>query len=389
MGKYLNNKAYQIYKHFDKNELLDIKNRCRFLRRLNEKEAYRLINTYATVVDRIIRKQSFDLLLGQIMDNYCMDVIVRLCKRRGIKIVNPIVTFINGYSRFTIRGEWIPLCRKVSNDEIENVYNYLMDKKYKGRLGLSGRTSELKRFKIFFRRVLIERAYYPIKKLIENDWYNYHYNTIVYDSLNYSRYVGKKVSMYFDSINNIPFSKKSVFVPLHFTPEATTDYFGETWKFGHYEELMIDFINRSDEDVIFLVKEHPIMMGFRDREFYRALKMHKNVYLISGNEDSNEILNRVETVLTCTGSVGIEALLRGKRVLTMTENFYSKLHPNIHHVSCIDSKSLDIKLCNYDPKAFLKAFLSGLIPVHLYSQTELSKTDTIELANNIRMYFEL
>lgn len=60
---------------------------------------------------------------------------------------------------------------------------------------------------------------------------------------------------------------------------------------------------------------------------------------------SNELLNMVDNVLVDTGTVGVEALLRGKRVISLSDNYYSDLHPNIVRSGSVTREVLHKSTC--------------------------------------------
>lgn len=387
MGEYLNDKSFEYDIIYFGEELQDIIERCRFLRKINFNTAKRLVNIYATIVSKLMDENKFNFVFSQIIDNYCMDVIEREATKRKIPVIATCVTFINGYSRFTIRGEWRSLNKIISNDEIDGLLKTLLDTSFKGRVGGIKAKSKIDLYKIFYRRLLIEKLYYPLIKLIKNDKYNYHYNTKVLTSSKSSDYIFSE-NKYYSLIDELNY-KNCVYVPLHCTPEATTDYFGSDKKFGNYEKLMIDFFENSDDKITFLVKEHPAMMGWRHKDFYEELKKYKNVKLISPKVSSNLLLQRIDNVVTCTGSVGVEALLKNKKVFLLTENYYSDKSPNAYVIDYLKQEDIDIPIKEYSNKKLMEELLSGFINIHIYGEREMYKIDIDGLAKEIKKYYNV
>lgn len=389
MGKFLNQKITHDNDFFSNNEKEEIITRCRFLRNINVSTAVSLINKYAYAVNDILEEIDVNFILSEIIDNYCMDIIERIARQKNIPIVSTIVTFINGYSRFTIRGELIKLNRPVATDECNRVRKMLLSDNFSGRIGEKKSNEKYFYYKVFYRRCLIEKIYYPILKVIKNDKYNYHYNSLMIKSIDVRKYYGKKIRSCFQtSLKNLNTDiNKTIFLPLHCTPEATTDYFCDDYKFAYYEDSILDFIKNSMNDNTILIKEHPAMIAKRHLTFYQKLKRFSNVVLLAPEISSNEVLEYVSTVVVCTGSIGIEALLRGKRVLALTNNYYITLHPNIHRIRYLDNENIKLPIIQHDQEIFLRELLAHFISVHSYGLREAKMTDAKQMALEIKKYF--
>lgn len=74
------------------------------------------------------------------------------------------------------------------------------------------------------------------------------------------------------------------------------------------------------------VKEHPVAVGERTRDFYQKLKEIPNVVLLSPKENTAELIKKSVGVVTLTGTVGLEAALSGKHVYVLGSVFYA-FHP--------------------------------------------------------------
>lgn len=68
------------------------------------------------------------------------------------------------------------------------------------------------------------------------------------------------------------------------------------------QEKLIDMPN----NFYLLVKEHPVMIGFRDTQFYKS-----GVMLV---DPQISTIKLIELVITITGTVGLESYLNSKRV---------------------------------------------------------------------------
>ena len=121
-----------------------------------------------------------------------------------------------------------------------------------------------------------------------------------------------------------PKSDPYVVVFLHLQPERTTmpegGLFAQQW-------LMVQMLSEvcSAEGYKIYVKEHPstFMAGpklYRGRWFYDSLKVLPNVSFVSTSVNSSVILKNAKAVATITGTVGLEAVVKGIPALIFGES---------------------------------------------------------------------
>ena len=384
-GKYLNGNEKKVF--FDKNEHENIRLRCRFLRSIEREKAYDLIDKYAFFVINIFNDFKPELVLSQLPDNYCMDIIQRIAVKQKVFLASMVETFLIGYSRLTLRGERIDI-RESSRDEAERVTKELLDKTYKPYyLDRAGNTY-FKHIYYVGRRKLIETFYYPLKKMVEHDRWNYHYNTLYYRRMRISDVVNRKVEKLFKHVEDICIDDTCVYVPLHCSPEATVDYYGDDPKYALYEEFMYDIAETAEKGIRLLIKEHPAMYGMRNARFYEKMASLKNVTLIHPYDNSNEILNKCKYVLVFSGSVGVEAVIRNKVIFTLTSNYYSDLSPNIYKVKKLTNDLLKIDYADYDGVKFMQDVLNGFMYAKQGPQSNMKDSDTEAMGMYIRKNYE-
>lgn len=384
-GNYLNGKQSMIL--FDDATHENIRLRCRFLRSLRVETAYQLIDKYSFFVHTVFENFKPDLVLSQLIDNYCMDIIQRVALMKGIVLASMTGEFISGYSRLSLRGERIKI-RESSAEEAENVIKQLTSKDYKAVYATDVGNTYHKHVKYMIRRKLIESLYYPLKKKMEGDPWNYHYNTIYYKGAHISEIVNKNIENMFVHIKDIQVDANCIYLPLHCNPETTVDYYGDDPKYALYEDFMLDVVKNADQRIRLLIKEHPAMYGARKISFYKKLNAMDNVVLLHPYDNSNEVLKKCKYVLVFSGSVGVEAVIRKKILFTLTNNYYSDLSPNIHHVSRLSSELLDIDYSPFDNVIFMKNLLDGLMDCTLCDQAHLLQSDIKEMGAYIRKYYE-
>lgn len=72
-----------------------------------------------------------------------------------------------------------------------------------------------------------------------------------------------------------------------------------------------------------VVKEHPLSIGRNPLSLLRRLGRVPNVRVVHPHESSHELIGQAEAVAVISSTVGLEALLYGKPVLTLGQPFYS------------------------------------------------------------------
>jgi hypothetical protein len=124
------------------------------------------------------------------------------------------------------------------------------------------------------------------------------------------------------------FSKKFIYVPLHYQPECNTSPQGGVFV---NQILMIKILSAAlPSGWIIYVKEHPaqwISFGinytdYRYPGYYRQIAAIKNVRLVHYKTSSFSLVKQAQAVATVTGTAGWEAILRQKPVLIFGQTWY-------------------------------------------------------------------
>ncbi len=132
------------------------------------------------------------------------------------------------------------------------------------------------------------------------------------------------------------------------------------------------------------------MYGRRLLDFYDQLNSFPNVILLHPMDRSNNLLLEVENVVVDNGTVGVEALLRGKRVICLSDNYYQRFHPNAFMRDRITMEALKLPLQEFDNHTFMRSMLQGCFPSNFAnSMNGIPKSDPIQAAAGIRTYLEI
>lgn len=125
-----------------------------------------------------------------------------------------------------------------------------------------------------------------------------------------------------DSTNNIVFF-------LHFQPERTS--LPEAYHYANQWLIIKKITANLPNDVILYVKEHPSVftnnfdVRYRNEDFYKDISKLKNVQLIPLDCDTFELIDNAKAIVTITGTVGVQALIRNKAVIAFGTASYRNL----------------------------------------------------------------
>lgn len=160
-----------------------------------------------------------------------------------------------------------------------------------------------------------------------------------------------------------------VFFPLHYEPEIALLLHA-----SYYTDQinLIKHIARSlPINYKLYVKEHPAMVPYRPRKFYKELKKIPNVKLINPAISSFSIIPHAKLITVITGTVGWEASLLKKPVISFGEQFYNSLPQvkkceNIKDLPKIVKEQLqNFKHNEEDLLKFLQAIIDSSVSVDM------------------------
>ena len=119
--------------------------------------------------------------------------------------------------------------------------------------------------------------------------------------------------------------QKYLYFPLYNMPEYSSNFQSTLWLNIH---AIVEFISMSiPADWVILLKEHPTTLqhNFRPKNFYKKLENIPNVMFAPLNADTHSLISAAELVFVTVGTSGWEAILRGKPIISLVENFWDCL----------------------------------------------------------------
>jgi len=310
-----------------------------------------------------------DLFICETVDSFLMDLLFDEASARGVKSLGLVSCFVNGYFRISARGEFNHL-RTPSSEEVNSVLEMMEKSNYVPNfIENNGPGPNYRVIKRWLRN-LIKPLYFRLKREISGEKYNYHYWATQIVSTDWlhafpSLWLGDKG---WETTLKAQ-GKSVVYVPLQMFPEATVDYWCANVALIDYDNILLEFIERHSASFIFLIKEHPNVLGYRNPRLYKRLGECNNVIICPTSVSSNSIANYYDAVLVWTGSVGFESALRGKPVLTFCNPYYvsgqrfmmiDESTPSSDIISFISASSVQ-GTCE-EKRDLVEYLLSGVLP---------------------------
>lgn len=311
---------------FSTTEIIDCENeiilRCRLLRALPKPIALRHLRASWVAMGGVLDKIQPDLILTETIDSYVMDVLYYQAMDRGIPFLGLVPTFISGYFRVSARGEYVK-SREVSDTEADEVLNRLLQNKYKPDFIKSNNNQLMLYAAGRWLRNLVKLPFFAVKRLNQIERFNYHNWATLYVSIEWmhlipSLFIGN--AGWRDRV--LKSEKPVIYVPLQMFPEATIDYWCDDLEAVNYHTYLVKLLAHLGHHFTLIVKEHPNVLGYRNPRLYSQLAALPGVIIAPTTTNSHDLIEAANAVLVWTGSVGFEAAIRGKPVLTTCRPYY-------------------------------------------------------------------
>lgn len=139
-----------------------------------------------------------------------------------------------------------------------------------------------------------------------------------------------------------------------------------------------------------VLKEHPMSLGRNSIMLLRRLRKRGNVKLVSPRTSTHLLIDQAEAIAVISSTVGLEALLYDKPVLTMGDPYYAGYEVTLDLTSFVDIRELVPQLLRFQPdperiREFLHAAMRSCFPgkpllVDRSVDNALTVADTLERA---------
>lgn len=312
---------------FSEEEQADIIARCRVLRWLPPRRARSMVQAMAVVFEALLDAVQPSIALSFPIDRYVKDVLARLCVRRGIRYVELTASAIPGMSMLLERGRLIefdePPQEALLSKAVATLATPAFTPSYVPTQAVYTRTKFIRTLAYFRARAVAFRMLGQVAR----DPLNLHY-------VDAQPYLGHKcrwrdiriVDMcdphWRRHLDRFPASRRILF-GLQLFPEASIDYWIHERELIAHEDLLVQAARAfSDAGYLVLVKDHPLQFGFRQTDVVERLLALENVVLVPYEVPGTELLQLVDTNFTCTGTLGMQAALLGKKSVA-TASYYT------------------------------------------------------------------
>ena len=383
---------------FSEEDISDIRHRCRVLRNLPMNLATRMIKAWECVFEELIRAEKIAIVIGFPIDRYTMDICARIAERHSLDYLEITAGIAADTSMVMRRG--IPL--QIPTDmriRREDWINELLEGDFKPRyIEYKNRYTKGLWLQTYIRQIMRSHAF-KIIMLLKLDPLGLHF----IDSqmwlahkvkLSDIRFLRKNIVLNpegFDKYEND--KSKSVFVALQVFPEASIDYWIKDKDIIDYENTVLFFIKGCVENgMTVFVKDHPLQFGFRTFSLIEKIKnLGPKVIFLDYGIPSQSVFNRVSTVFTTTGTVGLEGRLRGLRSVVY-KNYYSRFSEDFHEYydladlekSISDLSRVDFGITNQANILLEKITFKGSI-MDFHEKKDFNKNRIIQLISNIKI----
>ncbi|HEY4504489.1 MAG TPA: hypothetical protein VJI73_01825 [Candidatus Paceibacterota bacterium] len=118
---------------------------------------------------------------------------------------------------------------------------------------------------------------------------------------------------------NVPYT----FFALHYEPEMALMLRAPLY--AEQVSVIKQIARALPIDHILYVKEHPIMIGYRTREFYKEILKAPNVRLLDPLTPGTEVVKSAKLIVTINGTSAWEAILLKIPVISFGDVYYNKL----------------------------------------------------------------
>lgn len=308
----------------------NVRTRCRLLRNIDRGQAHALMHAMASVLARRLDEFRPSTVLCHLVDEYIIHLLSLLAEKRSIPFVNYFASYFPGRVQLTEGAHGVPLdVYEPSDAEVREALNLILQPRFRQNYTQRPNYSVWRHF-LNVQRYKAKVLVFSLRSLIERDRWNLHYRVTPYVAERRRvRDFPRKSDFHSDwrrRIERLASERggPTIYLPLAYFPEATTDYWVRNLRMTEYERCLIEIIRSlaGAPDGSLIIKEHLHMMGARARSFYSELMSIPNVVSVHPLEHSNELLSMSDAVVMGAGSVGIEATVRNKPVFSYCDTSY-------------------------------------------------------------------
>jgi hypothetical protein len=314
----------------------DVIARCRYLRHLDRGRALGMLRAMASVLAEEIERVAPVAVLSHMVDDYVTHLMAELSRRRGLVFVGYAYSYFPGKVQVTRYGGGEPHnLRDPPDDEVRGTLDLISARTFRQDY-LQKDTYTRRRHLVAMLRYRVKQVVFALRARRDRDPLHVHYGCLPYvvERRHWSDFPSPSDFHpdWRERVKSSAPERPLAYLPLGYFPEATIDYWIEEKAILDYENVVLKICELLGREFRVVVKEHLHMLGARDPRFYRALRDTPGVVSVPPAEFSNDVLAMSDVVLLGAGSVGVEAYLRGKPIVSFCARSYWFAHAGATHV---------------------------------------------------------
>lgn len=309
-----------------RDEVDDVIARCRVLRWLPRRKAAAMALAMADAFDIVLDAVRPVAVVAWPIDRYVSDVLARLALARGIPCYDITASPLLNRTMMLFRGQIVATEEALAEEQVEEARRELADPLFMlPHLVRKRRYGAIKFAKTFSYFKLRAWAFWGISYL-KRDPLNLHYVDAQSflghkPRLGDVRMLWSMESDWQERFERMP-KERRLFLALQLFPEASIDYWISDLGLVQHEDMLVEIAQAfSQAGWAIAVKDHPLQFGFRQMGLIDRLRRIENVTIVPYSVTGNEVLALADATFTCTGTLGMQSAMLGKRAITAEAYF--------------------------------------------------------------------
>lgn len=301
--------------------------RCRTLRWLDTDLSQAMIESMAEALDRVLEITQPRVIVSFPIDRYVKHVLKLLATARGVPYLELTASVLPAMSMLLDGGRLLKSGLPVDDDVVD---------RYRAELTAPDFTPSYVSGRSRYTRARFARTlgYFHARALAfkaiswwQRDPLNLHFldaQPMLGHKCRWRdiRIVGLCDPDWRKKVERFPRNRR-VFFALQLFPEASIDYWIDNVDLIDHENLVVRAARAFGEaGFAVAVKDHPLQFGFRQVELIDRLQGLPNAVFVPFDVPANELLSMCGTSFTFTGTVGLQAALKGIES-AVTDSYYS------------------------------------------------------------------
>lgn len=311
----------------DAAQIADIIARCRLLRWLPVRKATAMALAMAEAFEKVLDAVRPSVIVAFPMDRYVSDVLERVGAARGIPFYELTASAVPNMSMLLYRGRLITRAAEPDPALVDQIVHDIADPLFTPAYVQGAKRFTPAKWLTVFGYFRLRGLFFTVWSWVKRDPLGLHY-------MDAQSFLGHKPHLgdvricnmveddWREKMKAFPMEKR-LFIGLQLFPEASIDYWINDVSMIQHEDLLFDVAKAfTSAGYVILVKDHPLQFGFRQVALLNRLKTLSNVVLVPYEVSGNEVLDSCGVNFTCTGTLGMQAALTGKKSIT-TQCYYT------------------------------------------------------------------